>query len=61
MVYTDVMQTLLMFCGVIIVVVVCCIDLGGVGNVWAAAEHGERLEFFKCVFFLLFSYYMLHI
>ncbi|XP_050713241.1 sodium-coupled monocarboxylate transporter 2-like isoform X2 [Eriocheir sinensis] len=46
-VYTDVMQTLLMFCGVIIVVAVCCSDLGGIGNVWAAADDGARLEFFN--------------
>ena len=47
MVYTDVMQTLIMIGGVLTVVVVCCIDLGGVGEVWAIAEHGGRLEFFK--------------
>ena len=47
MVYTDVMQMLLMFGGVLAVVVMCCIDLGGVGEVWAIAGRGGRLEFFK--------------
>ena len=46
-VYTDVVQTLLMCGGVLVVVVVCCIDLGGIGEVWARAKHGGRLEFFK--------------
>ena len=46
-VYTDVMQTLLMFGGVVAVVVLCCIDLGGVGEVWAIAKRGNRIEFFK--------------
>ncbi|KAG0702597.1 Sodium-dependent multivitamin transporter [Chionoecetes opilio] len=40
-VYTDVLQTLLMFGGVLVVVVLCCIELGGVGEVWAIAERGE--------------------
>ncbi|KAG0713738.1 Sodium-coupled monocarboxylate transporter 1 [Chionoecetes opilio] len=46
-VYTDVLQTLLMFGGVLAVVVLCCIELGGVGEVWAIAEHGGRIEFFN--------------
>ena len=46
-VYTDVLQTLLMFGGVFAVVVMCCIDLGGVKEVWTIAERGGRLEFFK--------------
>ncbi|XP_063885774.1 sodium-coupled monocarboxylate transporter 1-like [Scylla paramamosain] len=46
-VYTDVMQTLLMFIGLIVVIVVCCLDLGGFSNVWAAADEGGRLEFFN--------------
>ena len=47
MVYTDVMQMLLMFGGVLAVVVMCCIDLGGVSEVWTIAGRGGRLEFFK--------------
>ncbi|KAG0724278.1 Sodium-coupled monocarboxylate transporter 1 [Chionoecetes opilio] len=46
-VYTDVLQTLLMFGGVLAVVVMCCIELGGIGKVWAIAERGDRLEFFN--------------
>ena len=46
-VYTDVLQTMLMLGGVLAVVVLCCIDLGGVGGVWRIAERGGRLEFFK--------------
>lgn len=46
-VYTDVLQTLLMFGGVLVVVVMCCNDLGGVGEVWAIAGRGGRLQFFN--------------
>lgn len=45
-VYTDVLQTLLMFGGVLVVVIICCVDLGGVGNVWTIAEQGGRVRFF---------------
>ena len=46
-VYTDVLQTLLMFGGVLAVVVVGCMEVGGVEEVWATAGQGGRLEFFK--------------
>ncbi|KAK8387001.1 hypothetical protein O3P69_017980 [Scylla paramamosain] len=42
-VYTDVLQTMLMFGGVLVVVVMCCVDVGVV-NIWAAAKEGGRLE-----------------
>ncbi|XP_045132270.1 uncharacterized protein LOC123516732 [Portunus trituberculatus] len=45
-VYTDVMQTLLMFGGVLAVVITCCQDLGGFGNVWTIAQRGGRISFF---------------
>ncbi|XP_069162733.1 sodium-coupled monocarboxylate transporter 1-like isoform X2 [Procambarus clarkii] len=45
-VYTDVLQTLLMFGGVLVVGIICCVDLGGVGNVWTIAEQGGRISFF---------------
>nr|XP_053629344.1 sodium-coupled monocarboxylate transporter 1-like isoform X3 [Cherax quadricarinatus] len=45
-VYTDVLQTLIMFGGVLLVVIVCSIDLGGIGNVWTIAERGGRIQFF---------------
>lgn len=46
-VYTDVLQTLVMFFGVLAVVAVACRDIGGIARVWAAAEEGQRLEFFN--------------
>lgn len=46
-VYTDVVQTLLMFGGVVTVVAVSCKDLGGLGGVLQIADRGGRLEFFK--------------
>lgn len=46
-VYTDVLQTTIMFIGVVSVVVQVCIELGGVGEVWERAAQGGRLEFFK--------------
>ncbi|XP_047469226.1 sodium-coupled monocarboxylate transporter 1-like [Penaeus chinensis] len=44
-VYTDVVQTLLMFGGVVTVVAVGCRDLGGLGGVLQIADRGGRLEF----------------
>ncbi|XP_069166703.1 sodium-coupled monocarboxylate transporter 1 isoform X2 [Procambarus clarkii] len=44
-VYTDVLQTSLMFLGVLVVVVICTLDLGGVGVVWDSALQGSRVEF----------------
>ncbi|XP_063875889.1 sodium-coupled monocarboxylate transporter 1-like [Scylla paramamosain] len=46
-VYTDVLQTLLMLGGVLAVVVMCCMEAGGVEKVWATAGQGGRLEFFN--------------
>ncbi|XP_069943201.1 sodium-coupled monocarboxylate transporter 1, partial [Cherax quadricarinatus] len=46
-VYADVVQTLLMFAGVLVVSVICCQQLGGPANVWSIAEKGGRLEFFN--------------
>ncbi|XP_066939235.1 sodium-coupled monocarboxylate transporter 1-like [Macrobrachium rosenbergii] len=46
-VYTDVVQTILMLGGVLVVVIICCIDLGGVGNIFRLANEGGRLEFFN--------------
>ncbi|KAG7155537.1 Sodium-coupled monocarboxylate transporter 2-like 6 [Homarus americanus] len=46
-VYTDVMQTLVMFLGVLVVVIICCVDLGGLGNMWRIANEGNRIEFFN--------------
>lgn len=46
-VYTDVLQTLLMFGGVLLVVIICCVELGGVNNIWTIADQGSRIEFFN--------------
>ncbi|KAL7640633.1 UNVERIFIED_CONTAM: hypothetical protein RMT77_008908 [Armadillidium vulgare] len=46
-IYTDVVQILIMFIGILVVVIVVCIELGGVGAVFDIAEKGERIEFFK--------------
>ncbi|XP_045104374.1 sodium-coupled monocarboxylate transporter 2-like [Portunus trituberculatus] len=45
-VYTDVLQTTLMFGGVLVVMVMCCLDIGVV-NIWTAANDGGRLEVFN--------------
>lgn len=46
-VYTDVLQTLLMFGGVLLVVIICCVDLGGAAKVWSISELGGRIQFFE--------------
>lgn len=46
-VYTDVLQTLLMLAGTVVVIVLCCHDLGGVSQVWDIADRGQRIQFFK--------------
>ncbi|XP_068203717.1 sodium-coupled monocarboxylate transporter 2-like [Palaemon carinicauda] len=46
-VYTDVIQTIMMFLGVLVAVVVCIVDLGGVANVYQINKEGGRLEFFN--------------
>ncbi|XP_069970064.1 sodium-coupled monocarboxylate transporter 1 isoform X2 [Penaeus vannamei] len=46
-VYTDVIQTLVMFFGVLAVVIVVCRNMGGIEEVWEVAGQGGRLEFFN--------------
>ncbi|KAK3867908.1 hypothetical protein Pcinc_026669 [Petrolisthes cinctipes] len=46
-VYTDVLQTILMFGGVLLVVVICCVDLGGPSKVWSISDLGGRIQFFN--------------
>ncbi|XP_071532425.1 sodium-coupled monocarboxylate transporter 1-like isoform X2 [Panulirus ornatus] len=58
-VYADVLQTLLMFGGVLAVVIICCNDLGGVANVWNIADEGGRLQFFNLCIIFLFGLYCL--
>ncbi|KAK7068725.1 Sodium-coupled monocarboxylate transporter 1, partial [Halocaridina rubra] len=44
-VYTDVLQTLMMFIGVLVVVIKVTTDLGGLSQVWEIANQGERIQF----------------
>ncbi|XP_068202910.1 sodium-coupled monocarboxylate transporter 1-like [Palaemon carinicauda] len=46
-VYTDVIQTILMFVGVLITVIICCIQVGGLGAVFQIADEGGRIQFFN--------------
>lgn len=46
-VYTDVLQTLLMYIGTLVVTIISVVDVGGVAKVWNTAELGGRIEFFK--------------
>lgn len=46
-VYTDVLQTTVMFVGVLAVVMQVCVDLGGLDEVWSRAVEGNRIDFFK--------------
>ncbi|XP_047470463.1 sodium-coupled monocarboxylate transporter 1-like [Penaeus chinensis] len=46
-VYTDVLQTTVMFVGVLAVVMQVCIDLGGLDEVWSRAVEGNRIDFFN--------------
>lgn len=48
MVYSDVLQTLLMFGGVLVVVVIYCVNLG-TEYIWATSEQGGRLKVLKYV------------
>ncbi|XP_002736421.1 sodium-coupled monocarboxylate transporter 2-like, partial [Saccoglossus kowalevskii] len=44
-IWTDVIQSLAMFTGVIAVIIQGCIDLGGISNVWQIADDGDRIYF----------------
>ncbi|KAK4315266.1 hypothetical protein Pmani_013504 [Petrolisthes manimaculis] len=46
-VYTDVLQTLLMLTGVLLVIVMCVVQLGGLQYMWTTAVLGERIQFFN--------------
>lgn len=47
MVYTDVVQTVVMFLGLIAVIAIACINVGGIYEVFKIADEGQRIEFFK--------------
>ena len=40
-------QTLLMFAAIFSVIAVGCVKFGGPAQIWAIAEEGKRIEFFK--------------
>lgn len=46
-VWTDTIQTVVMFGALIVVVVMGTISIGGFAEVWRINDEGERLEFFK--------------
>jgi Na+/proline symporter len=46
-VWTDALQTFLMFGGVIIVMILGTVNVGGPGVVWERNHQSGRLEFFK--------------
>ncbi|KAK3858022.1 hypothetical protein Pcinc_035763 [Petrolisthes cinctipes] len=46
-VYTDVLQTLVMSLGVLLVIVMCTVQLGGLQYTWVTAVQGERIQFFN--------------
>lgn len=45
--WTDLLQIIIMFAGMISIVIKGSIDAGGFGNVWEIAKKGDRLELFK--------------
>lgn len=46
-VYTNVLQTILMFLGVLVVMIICCVQVGGVARVFEIASEGNRIELFN--------------
>ena len=47
--WTDLLQIVIMFAGMITILIKGSIDLGGFGEVWRLAKEGERLELLKYV------------
>lgn len=47
MVWTDTIQTLVMFAALIVVIIMGTINIGGFGEVWTRNEQGGRIDFFK--------------
>lgn len=43
-VWTDVIQTLIMLTAVILIIIKGALDIGGFGVVWERMQNGERLE-----------------
>lgn len=49
MVWTDALQSLFTFGSVVFIIVLGCISVGGIKEVFQAADEGGRIEFFKYV------------
>ncbi|GBO31786.1 hypothetical protein AVEN_6140-1 [Araneus ventricosus] len=52
-VWTDFFQALMMYGSILVIVVKGTIDLGGFDVVWQRNFEGERIEFWRWVFYLL--------
>lgn len=46
-VYADVLQTIIMYTGVILVLVYSFKEVDGVANAWHIGANGSRIQFFK--------------
>lgn len=46
-VWTDTIQTLVMYCGTITICIVGTYQVGGVAKVWKRNDESGRIEFFK--------------
>jgi sodium-coupled monocarboxylate transporter 8/12 len=46
-VWTDALQTVLMFGGMLVVIVIGTVAIGGTSVVWQRGEESGRIEFFK--------------
>lgn len=46
-VWTDTVQTIIMFGAMVVTVVVGTVRVGGVKEVWSRNQQGDRIEFFK--------------
>ena len=57
--WADTVQMFIMMAGILAILIKGCITLGGIGNVWAMAEQGGRINFNKWVFIGLFPYILL--
>lgn len=46
-VWTDTVQTIIMFGAMVVTVIVGTVRVGGVQEVWSRNQQGDRIEFFK--------------
>lgn len=50
MVWTDTIQTMVMFASLIVVIVMGIFSIGGLSEVWTRNKDGGRIDFFKYSF-----------